>query len=198
MTLGSRRQSRPTSYDSNALNLAGPQGLLARSGDSCRPDLRRASCRQQPTPASATSQEIGSVGGDRVSKADAVRSWNAAGAIHRVDFRQRVLVVPSQWGRFKPRAGSRRESVPSRCGNQRVRAEVAFPAAAPAGAYQCYRAPSFHADARVRVSSLAPGGASRVSFARAVAIDLVAVRARLVELIGDLDDGVGVSRLRCR
>ena len=44
-----------------------------------------------------------------------------------------------------------------------------------------------------RRASLTAAGAGGVSFARAVAIHLVAVRARLVELLGDLVHRVDVS-----
>ena len=57
-----------------------------------------------------------------------IGSRNAAGAIQRVDFRQRVLVVASHCCRFEPRDECRDESAVSRRDSDRVRAEVAFPA----------------------------------------------------------------------
>ena len=64
------------------------------------------------------------------------RSRNAGGAIHRVDFRHRVLVASNQHWRFEPRSGCCHESASSRRGIGRVRAQAAFPAAASAAANQ--------------------------------------------------------------
>jgi hypothetical protein len=74
--------------------------------------------------------------GHRLRQADRTRSWNAGGAIHRVDFRHRVLVSAMYLWRFEPRSGCRDESAVSRRGINRERAEAAFPAAASAVADQ--------------------------------------------------------------
>ena len=68
-------------------------------------------------------------------------SRKAGEAIPRVDFRPRVLVATNHHQRFMPRDGRRIEVARSRRGSDRVRAEAAFPAAAPAAAarYACQR-----------------------------------------------------------
>ena len=72
----------------------------------------------------------------RVRKADAQRSRNAAGAIHHVDFRHRVLVVTGYFRRFEPRNGWCFESANSQRAIVRVRAQAAFPAEASAESLQ--------------------------------------------------------------
>ena len=80
----------------------------------------------------------GRMEGGCVSKADslrsqrAMRSRNASGAIPDVDFRPRVSCVTKYHERFEPCDGCRNESAPSQRRSVRVRAEVAFPAAASA------------------------------------------------------------------
>ena len=81
------------------------------------------------------------LGGSRVSKADAVRpgdagSRNAFGAIHRVDFRQRVRVAVKQLGRFVPRNRSASSQTVVEAGATAYETTDAFPAAASAAAGQ--------------------------------------------------------------
>ena len=110
-SLGSRVLTHP-------LNLAEALGRLTLSPLTPVGKPRIASLREtRPPTADAFRRSLVLVAG-RVSKADARRSRNAGGAIHRVDFRHRVLVVTKYDCRFEPRNGCRDESADSRRGTE--------------------------------------------------------------------------------
>ena len=76
------------------------------------------------------------------ARPSARRSWKVTGAILPRVFRHRVRVAARHHEHFEPRSGCRVESAIRRASGDRVRAPVAFPAAASA-AVDRYASPSF-------------------------------------------------------